>query len=152
MTDQQNEPTPEADFPHQELAEKICGFYIKADQKMQQAVHDVPEDVIFAIADYFEDNTGCQGFRSLQLDIIAEKLRGEVALRRTFARAHEKGEGFYCMCCDGMCKSTEEHEANAARRFPPRSPEVMRIHEMKHDDLIAALIEARGLNTAMDHH
>lgn len=145
MTDQQSEHTEEPDFPHQDLAEKICGFYIKADQKMQQAVHDVPEDVIFALADHFEENRGCQGFRSLQLDIIAEKLRGEVALRRTFARAREKGEGFYCMCCDGMCKSEQEHEANAARVHPPRSPEIMRIHEMKHEDLIAALIEARGL-------
>lgn len=145
MTDQQNEPTPEADFPHQELVDKILRFYIDADHKLERAVHDLSEEVIFAIADHLEDQSDCHGFRVLKLDIIAEKLRGEVALRKTFARAREKGEGFYCMCCDGMCKSEEEHEANARRAHPPRSPEIMRIHEMKHEDLIAALIEARGL-------
>jgi len=145
MTGQQNEPTEVPDFPHQDMVEKICGFYIRASQKLEQAIHDLPDEVIFAIADSFEDNSRCRGFRSLQFDIIAGKLRGEVALRRTFARAREKGEGFYCMCCDGMCKSEQEHDANAARVHTPRSPEVMRIHEMKHEDLIAALIEARGL-------
>ena len=145
MTDQQNDPSEEPDFPHQELAEKILKFYIDADHKLERAVHDLSEEVIFAIADHLEDQSDCHGFRVLKLDIIAEKLRGEVALRKMFVRAHEKNESFYCPCCDGVCKSEEEHEANARKLHPPRSPEVMRIHEMKHDDLIKALIEARGL-------
>jgi hypothetical protein len=110
---------------------------------IERLVESMPDESIVALAKRFGANEGCYGFRVEEYDCIADKLYGEVGVRRLIVEAKEHmkktGEGMYCPSCGGSCDMGEEHNKKVAAKTTPRSPEVMELHGMSRSQLIEML-------------